>query len=110
MNHYKRFWPFKIFFFLIAAAALLSIVGFFVMTLWNRILPDVLGVSAITFWQSLGILILSRVLFGGWGRFGGRQFAQKRARWRNKWQEMNDDEKEVFKARWRERCGRRDVE
>ncbi|MBK8503150.1 MAG: hypothetical protein IPL46_13595 [Saprospiraceae bacterium] len=109
MNHYKRFWPLKILFFLIAAVALLSVVGFFVMTLWNRILPDITGVSVISFWQALGILILSRILFGGWGRFGGRHFAHKRARWQNKWQEMNNEERTAFKARWKERCGRKDT-
>ena len=107
MNHYKRFWPLKVLFFLIAAMTLLSIAGWIVMTLWNFILPDVLGVQVVTFWQALGILILSRLLFGGWGRFGRRHFAEKRAMWRNKWQEMNDEEKQAFKARWREKCGRR---
>lgn len=110
MNHYKRFWPLKVLFFLIAAMAFLSVAGWIVMTLWNLILPDVLGVQVVTFWQALGLLILSRLLFGGLGRFGRRHFANKRATWRNKWREMDDEERAAFKARWREKCGRKNMD
>ncbi len=44
--------------------------GAVVMGLWNAILPAVLGVKAITFLQALGILALSKILFGGFGRRG----------------------------------------
>ena len=38
-----------------------------VMYLWNAILPEVVGVTPITYWQAFGILILSKILFGGFG-------------------------------------------
>ena len=74
-----------------------------VMTLWNNILPAVLGVKAITFFQALGILVLSRLLFGGFGtrRWGNSQ------KWKNlkdKWATMNDEEREEFKMEFRDRC------
>ena len=43
-----------------------------VMLLWNSILPVVLHAGAITFWQAAGLLILARLLFGG---FRGRRHA-----------------------------------
>ena len=39
--------------------------------LWNWLVPDIFGLRALTFWESLGLLALSRILFGGFGRGGG---------------------------------------
>lgn len=52
--------------FVIAIAAL-GIAAFsgLVMLLWNGILPSVLHVGAITFWQATGIILLAKILFGG---------------------------------------------
>jgi hypothetical protein len=55
-------------------ALALALFGFVVMALWNAVLPAVTGLHAITFIQALGLLVLSRILFGGlrgWGRRGG---------------------------------------
>jgi hypothetical protein len=86
----------------IAAASLLS---FIVMNLWNAILPGVIHVSAITFPQALGILVLSKILFGGFrGRLGWRgeppPFMQR------KFANMTEEERERFKQEWRNKCGR----
>ena len=70
-----------------------------VMLLWNGILPAVLHVGAITFWQAAGILLLSKILFGG---FRGRHRMAggwcKRMMY-NKWQNMTPEEKEKFQER-----------
>ncbi len=50
------------FFVVVAALALASLV---VMFLWNAILPSVVGWGAVSYWQAMGIFILSRLLFGG---------------------------------------------
>ena len=46
-----------------------------VMLLWNWLIPAIFGLSAISFWQALGILILSKLLFGSFrfrhGKHGG---------------------------------------
>ncbi len=59
----------------IAALAIFSFSGA-VMLLWNNILPVVFHIGTITFWQAMGILLLSKMLlllskmlFGG---FRGR--------------------------------------
>jgi len=41
--------------------------GAIVQLLWNWLLPEILSVRAISFWQALGLLALSRILFGGFG-------------------------------------------
>ena len=41
-----------------------------VMLLWNNVLAAVVAVKLITFWQALGLLALSKILFGGF-RGGG---------------------------------------
>lgn len=44
------------------------VAGGLVMFLWNLILPDVIpGVAELNYWQALGILVLSKMLFGGFG-------------------------------------------
>jgi Ca2+/H+ antiporter, TMEM165/GDT1 family len=89
------------------AAAAVTAFSFIVMGLWNAILPVVLGVKVITFWQALGILVLSKILFGGFGR-GGGHFARRhewKAQMKEKWGSMTQEEREKFKAEWKNRCG-----
>ena len=47
--------------FIVAIAAF----GAVTMLLWNALLPDILGVASINIWQAFGLLILTRLLFGG---------------------------------------------
>ena len=37
---------------------------FGLMFLWNWLMPAIFGLTIITFWQALGLLILSKILFG----------------------------------------------
>ncbi|MBU2491987.1 MAG: RnfABCDGE type electron transport complex subunit D [Bacteroidetes bacterium] len=41
--------------------------GYFVMLLWNWLMPEIFGLPAVTYWQAVGIIILSRLIFGGLG-------------------------------------------
>ncbi len=82
------------------------------MGLWNALLPDILGVSAITFWQALGLLLLSRILFGRYGG-AGRGFGpgpEGRRGWKQKmagrWQQLTPEQREQMKQHWRDRCNR----
>lgn len=104
----KIFKGIGIFICVILAAILFT---YIVMFLWNAILPEVIGVKAITFWQALGILILSKILFSGFGRDeGGHWKGKARARWKDrmmsKWESMSPEEKEKFKSSWESRCGK----
>lgn len=77
-----------------------------IMLLWNNILPEVTGVKTISYFQAMGILVLSKILFGfnkGWGsRNHYNRYGMK-----EKLQNMTPEEREQFKNEWRNRCGSR---
>ena len=111
-HHNHPFHPAKYVFFAVVAAAFVLLMGGVVMLLWNAILPRVLGVNPLTFWEAVGLLVLSKILFGGFGgmrkwdksRRHGRPGRSRRAGWREKWMNMSDEERQEFKAKWKERC------
>jgi hypothetical protein len=41
--------------------------GLLVMVLWNWLMPAIFGLGKIGFWQAFGIVLLSKLLFGGSG-------------------------------------------
>lgn len=77
-----------------------------VMWLWNLLLPEILGVKSISFWQAMGILVLSKILFGGLKCGGGKFGGFKRHHLEQKMQGMSPEEKDKFKEIFRKRCGR----
>ncbi len=56
-----------VFFGLLIAATVVFGFGYLVMLLWNAVMVELLGVHAISLWQSLGLLVLARILVGGFG-------------------------------------------
>lgn len=42
-----------------------TVFTFAILLLWNWLMPLIFGLGVITFWQALGLLILSKILFGG---------------------------------------------
>jgi len=101
----KKIWIKKGLMILVFGIAAILVFGLVVMGLWNAILPVVLGVKTISFWQALGILLLSKILFGGFG--GGWRNKGKWMEMKNKFAEMTPAEKEQFKAEWKNKCGGR---
>ena len=116
-KHKKKFW--LIFPFVISAMGLCI---WFFQWLWNILLPEILGVKAISYWQAFGILLLSKILFGG---FNGKKFGRRnhfegrddlRAGWKQKFESRfcgSEEEREEFKKRWKEKfesrfCGTED--
>ena len=86
-------------------AAFLTVISFVVMTLWNNLLPGILHVGVITFWQAMGIFVLCKILFG-FGKGGGPGRGNwMRHRMEEKFENMTPEQREKFKARM-ENCGR----
>jgi hypothetical protein len=88
--------------FLLFALIAVTVVSAVVMGLWNWLMPTLLGLRVITFWQALGVLVFSRILFG---RFGGPGWRMHwRHRMRERWSQMTPAEREKFmagmKGRW----------
>jgi hypothetical protein len=101
----KKFWAKKIIGFIVLALAVTALLSFVVMGLWNNILAVVLNVSVITFWQALGILVLSKILFGGFkGGWGGHRGHYWKKEMQEKWHTMTPEEREKIKQEWRSRC------
>jgi len=48
------------------------------MHLWNWLIPLLFHGPIITFWQTVGLLILSKILFSGFGRGHGRHHGRGR--------------------------------
>jgi hypothetical protein len=95
----------KIVFFILMAAIAIIVFGGLVMVLWNIVLAGVLNISKITFGQALGILLLAKILFGGWrGGWGGGRHHWKN-KMREKWSAMTPEEREKFREQWQKRCG-----
>jgi len=90
---------------LVIVAASLAALGTAVMLLWNWILPDtVVGISAITFWQALGLFALCRLLIGGLGfhkRGPGSHLHRHFHDHRDKWLKMTPKERHEFVKRRR---------
>lgn len=79
---------------IVIGAVLFVVLGLLVMSLWNALLPAILGVKAIGFWQALGILLLSRILFGGLGFRPGMFGAHRRMH--EQWMNMSPEQREAF--------------
>ena len=76
--------------------AVLAAVGAVVMLLWNWLMPALfVGVHPVDYWQALGLLLLSKIFFGG-----GSLRGKARQRWDGMSAEERDQLKHHFKSRW----------
>jgi hypothetical protein len=94
----KRFvrWYFIVPIALVGIPLFLALLGEFVKLLWNALLPPLFGWPQITAWQGLALLVLCRMLFGGFGGGGGGGHSK----------DMSPEERERFRQRMRDRfCG-----
>lgn len=64
----------KLFMFFLIFVGLAFSLGMILMLLWNTLMPKIFGVSEITYFQGVGLLILSKLLLGGVSmKSGGNQ-------------------------------------
>jgi hypothetical protein len=104
----KRNWKLRRLRFAIFGLAAVAVFGWIVTGLWNWLMPEIFGVQTIGFWQALGLLLLGRILFGGFRgwpghRMGGRRMMMRR--WAERWEKMTPEEREKFRAGMQHRCG-----
>ena len=71
-------------------AIFIAIGGELVQHLWNWLLPALFGWPQITFWQALGLLVLCRILFGGFGGHGAHRSSFRR-RMAERWDGMTPE-------------------
>ena len=88
----------------VVVALFVGLCGEVVMHPWNWLLPTLFGWRQISFWQGLGLLVLCRILFGGFGGHGHNRGGWKRRR-DERWERMTPEEREKFRKSFRSRCG-----
>jgi len=100
----RRFWLGGILMIPVLVAGAMALFGLVVMLLWNWLMPAIFGLTVITFWQALGLLILSWILLGGLR--GARAVRRHRSpRMHGRWARMSPGEREQFREdmkRWGE--------
>jgi hypothetical protein len=82
--------------------AAMALFGFIVMYLWNWLVPAVFGGHPVTFWQGLGLLILSRILVGGLGGHNDNGYRHSKM---DRWEQLTPEEREKFRQKLREAGG-----
>jgi hypothetical protein len=51
--------------FAVLGIGLVFLFGWILMLLWNWLMPEIFGLTRLTYWQAWGVLILSWILFKG---------------------------------------------
>lgn len=92
-----RRWVFRAGAGLVLVLAIVAALSFVVMVLWNVLMPDLFHGPRLGFWQAAGLLVLCRILFGGWRGRGGPGAWRLRERWKS----LTPEER----ARLKERLG-----
>lgn len=95
--------------FILFGVLFVAAAGFLTMNLWNWLVPALFNGPFITFWQTLGLLLLSRILFGGWGRGNRRQaWARRQKMWKQKMDSrmacLTPEEQEKFRQKMEGVC------
>ena len=68
-----------------------------VLQLWNWLMPDLFGFRALQFWQAVGLMLLSWILFGGLRGFGMITGPSRHAGARDGWATLTPEERERFR-------------
>jgi hypothetical protein len=79
----------------------MALLGWLVMSLWNWLMPGLFGLKAIGYWQAVGLMVLSRLLFGGFRATGRMEKRGKRLG--EQWKKMTPEQREKFRQGMRGR-------
>jgi hypothetical protein len=102
-NQMRSRWIFRILKFAAFLAVAFLVFGFVVTRLWNFVMPPLFGFHLITFWQAVALVILGKLLFGGFRPRPGGMFWG--GRMRERWEQMTPEQREKFREGMRGRCG-----
>ena len=82
----------------IALLITIAIAGFgqAVLQLWNWLMPELFGLPPLRFWQAVGLMALSWILFGGLRGFG-MITGPGRGSPRDGWARLTPEERERFR-------------
>lgn len=82
----------------------IAVAGLVVMSLWNWLTPELFGWKPISYLQALGVLVLSKILFGSFRGHGHPGYIHDRKSARL--ERMTPEERERFRSDMRSKwCG-----
>ena len=100
----------KILKWVVLGAVFIAAFGWVTMSLWNWLVPALFNGPVLNFWQALGLLVLSKILFSG---FGGKRHGHGR-HWKHSYYEklsrMTPEERAQFKEKMKERWCRKSTD
>ena len=73
-----------------------TLFGLLVQFLWNATLVELFGIAEITFWQSIGVLVLAKLFFG-FGSSGGSSSKSKKKKKSDESAEVESSDEELMK-------------
>lgn len=90
-------------------AIFLTAAVFLTQYLWNWLMPELFHLPSISIAQTIGLLVLSRILFGGFRGGQHRSWARHRKAWQQRMagrmEHLNPEEREKFRQQMQSRCG-----
>jgi hypothetical protein len=109
----KKFWILRCIKIALLVVLGVFVLGWVVMSLWNWLIPALFNGPVINFFQALGILVLSKILFGGFKKGGhhhcghcgkGGHYSWKQ-RFAERMSQMSPEQKEKIKQKMKQKLG-----
>lgn len=98
---------FKIIGCIVLGILFVAVVGVVTMQLWNWLVPSLFNGPIISFWQTLGLLVLTKILFSGFGRGGCCHKGSHGGYWKGKVYErfanMSPEDREALKKKMKDK-------
>lgn len=82
----------------VLGVAAMILFTFVVMWLWNWLVPELFNGPVLGYWQTLGLLVLSKILFSGVGK-GGSHHSSKHSHSSG----CSDDYSSKYKDKWKKK-------
>lgn len=95
--------------FVVLGVLFVVVFGLVTQFLWNLLVPELFSGPVISFWQALGLLTLSKLLFSGFGggHKGGKWGSYRSQHWRShlkeKYSSLTPEQREKFRERFNEK-------
>jgi len=99
-------WIFKMIGICVVLALAFVVFGYVTMYLWNWLMPYLFHLPTIDFYMAIGLVLLSKILFGGMRMRGGRHWGYRKY-WKAKMAGMTPEEREKFKMEFAQKCRHR---
>jgi hypothetical protein len=85
-----------------------AVFGWITKELWNWLIPSIFGLRRISIFEAIGLLLLGKILFGGFHKHGHHGSWKERREWKQRmdarWAEMSDEDRAKFRAGMRGPC------